>query len=315
MNRYETDQNKERKTLPRRWAGHMTRAGTDNTEESKALRTRGLQWWRHAQKTQIKMGLGTSQKILMFFLFIFCCVYWAQSRNTLMGSQKIENRLQTSGWPFLVSFFFLSPVFHFPSVFLHFHWFIFKKIKFHVFSFVCSLMFLRVSSFVFMCVHFVFSITVCHAPLLLCLLQNSNVHNQKRSQFQTSVWPFLSARVRSLVVFNICFTWLGVLNASFPCFLFLSFLAFFKSFHVSKTCFTCPVLSWFHFSSFSCLFQRVFLVSHFCVFRTFVLFPMFSLLFSCVFPSLFHFSCFEMFPQTPDVHLEFYHKCHLATPS
>ena len=48
MNRYEMDPNKEGKQLLHRWAGQMARTDTD-TEASRALRTRGLQWWRNAQ--------------------------------------------------------------------------------------------------------------------------------------------------------------------------------------------------------------------------------------------------------------------------
>ena len=50
MNRYEMDQNIERKQLPHWWAGHMARADTD-TGASRALRTRGFQWW--CEKTMV----------------------------------------------------------------------------------------------------------------------------------------------------------------------------------------------------------------------------------------------------------------------
>ena len=62
MDGYQMDPNKERTKLPHRWAGYMARADTD-TEASRALRTRGLQWWRHGQtKHKSKLDGVTYQK-------------------------------------------------------------------------------------------------------------------------------------------------------------------------------------------------------------------------------------------------------------
>ena len=117
------------------------------------------------------MGLVHPQRFLCFFFFFFLhfllCLLGPVEEHPC-GFPKIrKKRLQASGWPFLFSLF-PSPVFHFPSVFIHFHWFIFKKkIKFHVFSFVC---FPFVFACVFISVHvcsfcfFLFSIIVCDAP-------------------------------------------------------------------------------------------------------------------------------------------------------
>ena len=60
------DPNKERKQLLHRWAGPMARADTDtDTDPSRALKTRGLQWWRHPNKdgksSNTKVNIGWLQ--------------------------------------------------------------------------------------------------------------------------------------------------------------------------------------------------------------------------------------------------------------
>ena len=91
-----------------------------------------------------------------FFFSIFCCVYWAQLRNTPVGSQKFEKKdfRQVVG-PFCFPFFrHPFSIFHLCS-FIFIGLFSKKKSSFMCFhSFVFHL-FLHVSSLVFMCVHFV----------------------------------------------------------------------------------------------------------------------------------------------------------------
>ena len=62
--RCEMDPHKERQTLLHRWAGHMARADTQRHQRhSEQAANNGGE--RRTNKTQIKMGRNTSQKILM----------------------------------------------------------------------------------------------------------------------------------------------------------------------------------------------------------------------------------------------------------
>jgi hypothetical protein len=92
MQQYGMDPNVERKVQLHRWAGHVARAET-NSNTAMALRTRGLQWWRDAQKRYNSKWDGVHPKR-------FSCWRW-ESQLTTYGPYKdgCEGDVhQNSGW-------------------------------------------------------------------------------------------------------------------------------------------------------------------------------------------------------------------------